>query len=260
MYKPIQMWMLLLTAATCLAVSCSKSKQEDPETRKPVAGQLAVVFDNKTIPFSLIDSGYVVLRKDGNQLPYIKKFIKEKDKLQITIDDLTPGNYTASLYVDAHLEDNNKVIYREYRMDKQFKAGNDGIEVSGPTTSWKKDWKPHVVFTNETKEFYAYVPLIGEDPTFEIIRNNKKWTYFYIERAAHERKGATNKLLSGFSYQCSDCFGNSEYLYNKTAFKNWSTELANYSWNNGVIVFMIMDQETGEDIQYPYVFDRPDLQ
>lgn len=260
MYKRIQLWMLLLMATTWLTVSCSKSKNDDPGTKQPVAGQLAVVFDSKTIPFSLIDSGYVILRKEGNQIPYIKKFIKENNKLRITIDDLTPGNYTASMYVDAHLENNNTVIYREYRMEKQIKAGNEGIEVAGPTTALKKDWKAHVVFTNETRGFYTYVPLNGEDPTFEIIRNNKKWTYFYLERAAHERKGETNKLLSAFSYQCSDCFGDGQYLHNNTAFKNWSTELANYSWNNGVIIFIIMDEETGEDIQYSHVFDRPDLQ
>ena len=253
--------MPVLLATALLSASCTKSKKEDKGEPQPIAGQLAVTFDNNTIPFHLIDSGYVALRKEGSQIATIKHFIRENNKLQIAIDDITPGNYTASLYIDAHLEDNNKVIYREYRIDKQIKAGNDGILISGPTTAIKKDWKPHVVFTNTEKGFYTYVPLNCEDPAFEVLIANRKWDYFYIERAAHQRTGSTNKQLSSFSYNCSeDCVGPSGYLFDKNIFRNWSTELANYSWNNGVIIFIIMDQQTGEEHQYSHIFERPDSQ
>jgi hypothetical protein len=106
--------LLIGLTALLLAVSCKKDK-DNPTT--PEDKVLQENFSTSSIDYNLVDSGFVILKKEGGANQVFKRFEKKTGALSILIEDLPAGNWTAEMYIFSWHDDK---AGRRFRQDKAF--------------------------------------------------------------------------------------------------------------------------------------------
>lgn len=264
---------LLLLAAVMgmLCTACSKKKDTEKDKEEepapdypttPVPGELQVHFDASTIELARVDSGYIVLQRAGSNTPYLKKFVKGNHLLKIDIDDLAEGQYSASFVLDMKLKNDNKVIWRQFRVKKDLQLVQAGVAVKAPVNELKKEWKPYVVLSDANRSYRLTVPMDCSDPYFELLSNDPQWEYVHFERAAYKRTGPNSKTpLGAKAFECAngECFDGNGFIIDTQTFKDWSENISAYPWDNAEIFLMLLNENTGKDITILHSFDIPDI-
>lgn len=271
MLKHFKALLLLAAVVGILSASCSKNKGNNepvPEPAPdyptaPVPGELQVHFDATTIELARVDSGYVLLQREGTGIQYLKKFIKGNQLLKVDIDGMPEGQYSASLVLDMKLKNDNKVIWRQFRVKKDLRLVQAGVAVKAPLNELKKEWKSYAVLSDATRSYRLTVPMDCSDPYFELLSNDPKWEYMYFERAAYKRTGPNSKTpLGAKSFECAngECFDGNGFIIDSAIFKDWSENISNYPWDNAEIFLILLHEDTGNDLTILHSFDIPDVQ
>ena len=268
MRKNFKALMLLATLVGMLSSACSKNNDKDEEKEpdtvypdKPTPGEFQVHFDASTIELARVDSGYIVLQRAGTAIQYLKKFIKGNQLLKVDIDGLVEGQYSVSIVLDMKLKNDNKVIWRQFRVKKDLQLLQAGVAVKAPVNELKKDWKPYVVLSDVTRSFQLTVPMDCTDPYFELLSRDPKWDYVYLERAAYKHNGTGKTAQGGWSFQCDNgCFDGNRFIINSEEFKDWSGMMSVKQWDNADVFLILAHQDTGEDYTILHNFDIPDVQ
>lgn len=260
--------MVLSTIIGLLLLSCKKEKDnasgepDDPLLSQPVADQLKVYFDKSTVDFTRYDSGFVLLQRQGTGIQYLKRFVKGKQLLRIDIDDLIEGNYKLTMYVNLKLKNSDKIVWRQFRIQKDIVLSRAGIAIKGPDNELKKEWQSYIVISDAERSYHVTVPVDCADPYFEVLVSDPQWDYIYVERAAYRKTSADNKtLIDDMAFECDNgCVDGNGFIVDKETFKEWSANVAASQWNNAELGILLMNQETGRERQVWHYYDIPDLQ
>lgn len=249
--------LLIIGSAISSIISCSKEKNSDPPP-PPADPVLQVNFSITTIDINLVDSGYVVLKKNGSSNQIFKRFEKKTGAFSFSIDDLSAGNWTAELYIFSRY---NQSAGRYYRQDKAFTIAGaaQSLQVTGPSGKLVDTWKPYAHFRDAARGISAGVAMNSNDPYFFIEVAESKWDYFFVERHAYKRReGGAKELIRDALWGChggTGCYTNDKFINNNTAFVPFGQFLANKDWDHGVIIVEVTDVD-GDMITFAHSFDK----
>lgn len=178
LFSSMLLQLLIICSVITLTISCKKDK-DDPAP--PAEKELQVHFSASSIAYNLVDSGFVVLKKEGATTQIFKRFEKNADTLSFSIDDLSAGNWTAEMYIFARF---NASAGRRYRQDKTFTVQAGGVKESiilaAPTGVITDSWKSYAFFRHEGQGVSVAIPLDNADPHFDIEVRETKWNFYYI--------------------------------------------------------------------------------
>lgn len=257
--------MVLATTLGLLLGSCKKDKdnKETDYPSEPVAGQLQIHFDQTTVELARIDSGFVILQREGSATQIMKRFVKGNQLLKIDIDGMPEAQYSVAMVLDMKLKNDNKFNWRQFRWKQDVRLINTGVAIKAPVNELKKDWKVYCVMSNPERSYSFTIPLDCTDPYFEAYVKNKEWDYLYLERNAFKRNSdGTKTRLDAMHYECANnCFDNNGNLSNAETFKNWAALVGTKEWHAGEFFIKLLHQEgEAKDILILYDYDIPDLQ
>jgi hypothetical protein len=247
----------LIKATACLSLvaltACSKSKS-DPQPAPVPANSLGIRFSATTIAIEQVDSATIVLQKQGSQTQYFQRFDKGNGLLQVSVESLSAGEWTARMfiYTRAEKEDKGQGV-RMYEQQKTFTLPLNGasIDLAAPTGKLTDSWKPFVFIRDNVNRISAFIPMDATDPAFQVIVADSKWSWFYVERSTHKYQGIGNLLLTTGTWTCtSGCFTHQNAIINNTAFIPFSQEAPTKNWDNGEVMVIVKNMETGMEKQY----------
>ncbi|HEX6180277.1 MAG TPA: hypothetical protein VFZ47_03480 [Chitinophagaceae bacterium] len=89
--------------------SCKKDKTSPPDVS--VERYIVINFSNVTIPMAQVDSGTVILKRQGSNNPIFRRFDKASASLNLLMDDSPGGNWTADLYVYSKKQDGSVRLF-----------------------------------------------------------------------------------------------------------------------------------------------------
>lgn len=256
-YSSARYRFFLIVTLLSLFAACKKNKDKDGP-QEPAEIAMQVKFSGSTIDYNLVDSGFVVLKREGTAIQMYKRFEKSNNLLKFTIDDLSAGNWTAEMYLFARF---NATGGRRYRQDKAFvvPAGGakSGIALAAPTGVITDAWKPYAFFRHEAQGVSVAVALDATNPHFDIEVKDEKWDLFYIERLASNRlQGGANALVAEQIWSCDNgCYTAEKFINNKTAFLPFTQEVGNKAWNNGLII-VVLNDFGGQAVQFTHAYDK----
>jgi hypothetical protein len=236
-------------------VACRKDKNEPTP---PEDKLLQVNFSASSIAHNLVDSGFVVLKKEGSAHQIYKRFEKNTGVMSFSIDGLSTGNWTAEMYIFARF---NASAGRRYRQDKTFTVPTGGakqnITLAAPTGAITDSWKPYAFFRQEAQGVSIAVALDNTDPHFDIQVQDTKWDLYYIERYASNRsQSGANAKVAEYIWSCDNgCYTSDKFINNNTAFLPFTQEVGNKEWNNGLIIVVVADNE-GADVQFTHTYNK----
>lgn len=257
--------MVLATTLGLLLTACKKNgggNDDQDEQDSPVANQLKVYFDNSTVDFTRYDSGFVMMQREGTGIQYLKRFVKGNNFLKIDIDDMQEAKYKTIIHLNVKLKNNNGVIWRQFRYEKDIQVVKSGIVIKGPVNELKKDWKIYSVMTDDVKSIHITVPLDCTDPYFEVYAKDDRWKYFYIERVAYKKGTGDNRTsLGAMSFECQgDCYDGNGNIADDETFKDWSAMIGAKQWDNGECFIQLLGESAEDDVTILHNYDIPDLQ
>jgi hypothetical protein len=250
--------LLIICTAIALFTACKKDK--DPEPDPPVDKELLVNFSTASIDLGLVDSGFVVLKRQGAASQVFKRFEKKTGTLSFAIDDLSAGNWTAEMYIFARF---NASAGRRYRQDKTFTIQSGGaresITLTGPTGAITDAWKPYAFFRHEQMGVSIAVALDNTDPHFDVEVRDTRWDLFYIERSANkwvQGPGGPNAFVAEYVWSCDNaCYTSDKFINNNTGFLSFTQAVGNKEWDNGLIIVVLNDYD-GADVQFTHKYNK----
>lgn len=250
--------LLLISGSITLIISCKKDKHNPAPP--PAEKELQVNFGTSSIAWNLVDSGFVVLKKEGVTTQVFKRFEKKTNALSFSIDDLTAGNWTAELYIFTRY---NQSAGRRYRQDKTFtvpaSGAKQGITLPAPTGAVTDSWKPYAFFRDEGAGVSIAVALDAVNPHFDIQVRDTQWDFFYIERYANQRlQSGANAKVAEQIWMCDDgdgCYTSDKFINDNTSFIPFTQEVGNKEWNNGLII-VVLNNGQGGAIQFSHVYNK----
>lgn len=244
----------LLIGLTVLLMTASCKKDNDAPA-PPQDKVLQVNFSNATVDLNQVDSGFVILKKEGAANQFFKRFEKKTGALSIDIDDLSAGNWTAELYIFSRFDDK---AGRRYRQDKTFSiaATSQSVQLNAPTGTITDSWKPFAFFRDAARGISVAVALDNKDPHFDIEVRDTPWDFYYIERYASKRiPGGGKQQIGEGIWECHDnCFTSDKLIDNNTAFLPFTQQVGNKEWDNGLIIIVVTDYQ-GVAVQFSYSYD-----
>jgi hypothetical protein len=244
--------LLIGLTALLLAVSCKKDK-DNPTT--PEDKVLQVNFSTSSIDYNLVDSGFVILKKEGGANQVFKRFEKKTGALSVLIEDLSAGNWTAEMYIFSRHDDK---AGRRFRQDKAFtlSSASQSVQLAAPTGSITDSWKPYAFFRDAARGISVAVALDNKDPHFDIQLKDTPWDYYYMERYAYKRlAGGAKAQIGEGMWECRDnCFTSDRFIDNKTGFIPFAQQVGNKEWDNGLIIIVVADDD-GADVQFSYSYN-----
>lgn len=255
---PVRQLLSILALSALTLFSCKKDCDDSPSS-VPSDGQLVINFSDATISQGLVDSGYVLLKKQGTTIPIMKRFDKADKKLFVAIDDLSGGSWSAEAYIYTRNAGDNSG--RRYEQTKTFTVPltSKNINWQAPDGSISDSWKPRIVLSDMYRKVIITVALDNTDPYFEIVTKEPKWDEFYIQRSALKRTNVGNELIANASWQCTNaCYTHPQLnlIVNNTAFLPFTQEVAGEEWNNGEVNVEIRDRETNVVHEFFYVYNK----
>ncbi|NII29632.1 hypothetical protein HB364_31425 [Pseudoflavitalea sp. X16] len=250
--------LLIIGSAITVMISCKKDKH-DPAP-PPAEKVLQVNFGASSIAWDLVDSGFVVFKREGATSQVFKRFEKKTHALSFSMDDLSAGNWTAEMYIFTRY---NQSAGRRYRQDKAFivptGGAKQGITLPAPTGAVTDSWKPYAFFRHEGTGVSIAVALDNKDPHFDIQVRDAQWDLFYIERYANQRlQGGANAKVAEQIWMCDngdDCYTSDRFINDNTSFLPFTQEVGNKEWNNGLIIIVLNDGQGGA-IQFSHVYNK----
>ncbi len=248
--------LVIICTAIALFTACKKDKDHDPEP--PGEKELLVNFSTTSIAYNLVDSGFVVLKKQGGANQIFKRFEKKTGAISFSIDDLSAGNWTAEMYIFARF---NESAGRRYRQDKTFTIQSGGakenITLTAPTGAITDSWKPYAFFRHEQMGVSIAVALDNTDPHFDVEVRDTNWDLYYIERYASKRlEGGANAKVAEYIWSCDNgCYTSDKFINNSTGFLPFIQEVGNKEWNNGLIIVVLNDYN-GADVQFTHAYNK----
>lgn len=247
--------LFFIVTITTLFIACRKDKGKPVP---PGEKELVVSFSGASIAYNLVDSGFVVLKKEGSATQIFKRFEKKTDKLNFSIEDLSAGNWTAEMYLFARF---NASAGRRYRQEKTFTipagGAKEGIALTAPTGAITDSWKPYAFFRDEGMGVSVAVALDNTDPHFDVQVKDTRWDLYYIERYANNRlQGGANAKVAEYIWSCDNgCYTSEKFIDNNTGFLPFTQEVGNKEWNNGLIIVVLNDFQ-GADVQFSHTYNK----
>jgi hypothetical protein len=244
---------LPLLALFLQLAGCSKSNT-DPQPAPTPANSLGIRFSTSSIAIEQVDSATIVLQKQGNQTQYFQRFDKGNGLLHLSVETLPAGEWTARLFIYARAEKDDKGQgVRLYEQQKTFTLPLNGtpVDISAPTGKLTDRWKPSVFIRDQVNGISIFIPMDAANPAFKVIVADNKWSWFYVERSIHKYQAMGNLLLTTGTWLCtSGCFTHQNAIENNTAFIPFSQEVPTKNWDNGEVMVVIKNTETGMEKQY----------
>lgn len=99
----------LLIVLAAAASSCKKDKHRTPDVS--VERYMVINFSAVTIPMAQVDSGSIILVRQGTNTPIFRRFDKASERLNLLMDDNASGNWTADLYVYSKKQDGSVRVF-----------------------------------------------------------------------------------------------------------------------------------------------------
>ncbi|AXY77791.1 hypothetical protein D3H65_29070 [Paraflavitalea soli] len=261
LFKPAPLLhLLIIFTALALFTACKKDKGHDPDPDPSGDKELLVNFSTTSVAYNLVDSGFVVLKKQGAANQFFKRFEKKTDAISFSIGDLSAGNWTAEMYIFARF---NGSAGRRYRQDKTFTIQSGGakenITLAAPTGAITDAWKPYAFFRHEQLGVSIAVALDNTDPHFDIEVKDTRWDLFYIERYANkwlQGPGGPNAKVAEYIWSCDNaCYTSDKFINNNTGFLPFIQEVGNNPWDNGLIIVVVADND-GADVQFSHRYNK----
>lgn len=254
--RPQPLCLLIICTAIALFTACKKDKGHNPPTEK----ELLVNFSNTSIDMNLVDSGFVVLKREGAANQVFKRFEKKTGTMKFSIDDLGAGNWTAEMYIFARF---NASAGRRYRQDKTFTIqsgeAKEAITLTAPTGAITDSWKPYAFFRHEQMGVSIAVALDNTDPHFDVEVRDTPWDLFYIERSANkwvQGPGGPNAFVAEYTWSCDNaCYTSDKFINNNTGFLPFTQAVGNKEWDNGLIIVILNDYD-GADVQFTHKYNK----
>jgi hypothetical protein len=243
---------IFVLICSVILFACKKDKPRQDDYKDHF---LRINFSSATIPYQSVDSAYVLIKKQGSNLPAMKRFDPNNGSLEVVINDFKPAEYTAEIFMFGKMGngDNNRRQYVQTKAYTLTPAGNDVI-VTAPDGTIRDDWKPRVILSDAAREVEVFVPLDNADPYFEMRLKNRTWTKFMIERLASNRNEIGNELIAEGKWECSnDCYTHDNWILNHTAFAAFSGKVATKTWNNGEISVQV--EGPGKEQTFFFVYN-----
>lgn len=226
--------------------SCKKDNNPGPKPpedyRDPI---FKLDFSAATIPLNLVDSATVIFKKTGSQTHYVQRLEKTSTTMQVIINSLSKGEWTANVYLYSAVA--GKDEKREYVISKIFEKGTGYMEMSvaAPNGTLNDAWSPRVHYRLQ-QEIDAYIPLNPEEPYFRLrVADRTKWKSYQVTRGAYNRiPGTGNELISSGDWKCQlNCINNDKLVEDSQFFVPFANGVKNKTWNNGEIEIIAVDQQ-----------------
>lgn len=242
-----------------ILISLAACRKDKDRPQEPVEKTLQVKFKTGSVAYNLVDSAFVVLKKEGTSTQIFKRFEKGTDILRFSVEDLAAGNWTAEMYIFARF---NASAGRRYRQDKTFTipagGAQAGIILDAPTGAITDNWKPYAFFRHEGEGVSVAVALDNTDPHFDIQVQSTPWKLFYIERYANNRlTGGANAKVAEYIWSCDNgCYTSDKFINNDTGFLPFTQEVGNKDWNNGLIIVVLNTLNGGHAVQFSHSYNK----
>ena len=238
-----------------LLTSCKRDSVTDPVRVED--SLLVLSFSETTIAKDLVDSAVAFVKRVSSGIPYMLRFQDDGPGLQISIDGMRAGEYTADIYLYARTA--NSTGRREYYRQIKFTMGsNNGVVTVNAANGKISDvWKSRVVLSYN-KEIDFYVSLDNSDPYFRIrVADTSQWKKVEVKRYANNKiPGAGTELVADHSWKCETaCFNNAKLIEDSTSFIPLTERLVGKSWNLGEIE-VIAEKKSGIKTEDYFRYDR----
>lgn len=248
---------LTICTAIILFTACRKDKHNSPP---PGEKELLINFSSTSIDLNLVDSAFVVLKKQDGANQIFKRFEKRPGAMSFAVDDLSAGNWTAEMYIFARF---NASAGRRYRQEKAFTIPSGGakeaITLTAPTGAITDSWKPYAFFRHEQLGVSIAIALDNTDPHFDVEVRDTRWDLFYIERYANkwvQGPGGPNAFVAEYTWSCDNgCYTSDKFINNNTGFLPFTQAVGNKEWDNGLIIVVIGDND-GADVQFTHTYNK----
>ena len=242
---------LLLFAFIVLFSACLK----DSTIPKENLGKVAIEFSNLTIPIDKIDSATAIFTRIGTNTPIFRKFEKNANRLDISIEDLPLGSWKGELFLDTKQDSVNKSL--RYTVDLLFNISeNTGLTITAPTNQPFDPWKQRIVMSFNQNEIVAFIPLDPTDPYFAITTKGVNWDSFAVERAVFNRTGSMNEQVAIKSWSCDNCMTSGRIISDTTTFAAFSNEIKMKTWNNADATVTVGDKDTQQFIEFYHAWNK----
>lgn len=218
-----------VVAAFLLALtSCLKQTIDEPADRR-----LTIAFTPQTLQVTDIDSGYVLLTREGSANPIYMRMTKLPDRLDVDLEDYVAGTWKLEMGVYTKKDTANRSSF--YTASLTFIAEHiSGILVLAPTGSNSNTvWAKSTVAHSAGNEVVAIIPQDITDPKFTITVLSNDWDEVQVDRMVFRKTGSTEQLINEASWSCTTgCFGSDRILQNTQAFSAFANQnKSNSSWS-----------------------------
>ena len=247
----LRLLLMLLTPLVFLS-SCLKNDMAQNDGDK----MLTIVFNGNTIPVNLVDSGFVIYKKQNSAAQIYKRLEKIGDRLQLGLEDLNAGSWTAEIYLNTKKDQDGNSA--QYFSSHGFAVEQiSGISMPGPSNNQNALWKKRYVISNDDNSLVIVIPYDPIDPYLFISRRDPRWNNFQIERAVYFRNGGMNQLLNSKLWNCSGtCLSPDGLLANTSIFSAFAEQNQGSLWNNADVSVVVKDNTTLETREWYLAWDK----
>jgi hypothetical protein len=231
-------------------------KKDRPSNGSPAEKSMVINFNSGGISLVQVDSAVIVLKKQGSNTPYYRKFDKGTGSLTLAMDDTQTGNWTAeiAIYTKKATDNSSRMFTRSVGFSLPLTSN---LTLTPPTGEIGGVWKPHVVLSSDNSDVVVVLAANNEDPYFDVRVKDSKWDYFYIERYAFNRNGGMNEQVAADAWECyASCYTSDKLIVNTTDFQDFSNTVKTKAWNNSEVFIIVADLETQQERTFFYHYDK----
>jgi hypothetical protein len=219
----------LLVVLAAGILSCKKEKIENSPV--PEEKMLVVSFQNSIISINDIDSGSVVLRRQGSNTPIFQRLIKKDSRMETTIDGLPAGEWSAELDLYTKKQADDKSYQFVVTKPVSVSGNKASIVINGPSQTGIVVWKKRLVQSTSDNALVVIIPADPTDPYIEIRNYDLLGNYFHFERIAFSGSAVVAYKQWGCASGSSECPGENRLFYNAVLFTPFTEKIRTTFWD-----------------------------
>ncbi|MCG2617077.1 hypothetical protein LZZ85_22465 [Terrimonas sp. NA20] len=257
MPKPILRFPFLLNYSTLfllllmfIIIRCKKERSPVKEDNS-----ISIHFSPSTISFDRVDSAVVILTKGASLIR--RNMIRDNRLLKADLNDLEKGEWTTEIRIYARILNDNYQRRYDLTQNIGIVENGKGIRLSAATGLFNDQWKPRVIVATNDHSVVLTAALDPNDPYTDMVISNDKWDYVYVDRTALYKADNGEQRTDGGNWECDgDCYTDGNFQFEQHAFLGFSQRMANKNWLRSEVFGLVMNQQTGEELNLYYLFNR----
>lgn len=183
--------------------------------------------------------------------------VKENRSLQADLNDLEKGEWTTEIRIYARIERDNYPRRYDLRQNIGIVPNGKGIRLPAPAGIFDDQWKPRVIIATADRTVILTAALDPNDPYTDLAVNTEKWDYAYIDRTALYKTENGEQHTDGGNWECDgDCYFDGTFQFEGNAFTGFSQRMANRNWLRSEVYGLLMNLQTGEELNLYYLFNK----